>query len=52
MKAQLQAFASGDRHNDISQQMRSIARTMTPQEIDEAAAYCESQPPQIVKPSD
>ena len=26
MKAQLQAFASGARRNDISQQMRNIAR--------------------------
>ena len=34
MKAQLQAFASGERRNDISQQMRNIARAMTPQEID------------------
>ncbi len=29
MKAQLQAFASGERRNDISQQMRNIARAMT-----------------------
>ena len=34
MKAQLQAFASGRRNNDISQQMRNVARAMTPQEID------------------
>ena len=34
MKAQLQAFAGGERRNDISQQMRNIARTMTPQEIE------------------
>jgi cytochrome c553 len=45
MKAQLQSFASGQRHNDISQQMRNVARVMTPQEIDEAAAYYASQPP-------
>jgi hypothetical protein len=38
MKAQLHAFASSQRRNDISQQMRVIARAMTPQEIDEAAA--------------
>jgi hypothetical protein len=38
MNAQLHAFASSERRNDISQQMRVIARAMTPQEIDEAAA--------------
>jgi cytochrome c553 len=52
MKHQLQAFASGQRRNDISQQMRNIARAMTPQEIDEAAAYYASQPPDIVKATD
>ena len=52
MKAQLQAFASGERRNDISQQMRNIARAMTPQEIDQAAAYYASQPPDIVKAVD
>jgi cytochrome c553 len=52
MKAQLQAFAGGERRNDISQQMRNIARAMTPQEIDEAAAYYASQPPEIVKAID
>ena len=52
LKAQLQAFASGQRTNDISQQMRNIARAMTPQEIDEAAAYYASQPPEIVKATD
>jgi cytochrome c553 len=49
MKAQLQAFAAGERRNDISQQMRNIARAMTAQEIDQAAAYYASQPPEIVK---
>jgi cytochrome c553 len=34
------------------QQMRNIARAMTPQEIDEAAAYYASQPPDIVKATD
>jgi cytochrome c553 len=51
MKAQLQAFASGQRHNDISEQMRNIARAMTPQEIEEAAAYYASQPPEVARPS-
>ena len=44
LKAQLQAFATGARRNDISEQMRNIARQMTPEEIDEAAAYYASQP--------
>ena len=52
MKAQLQAFASSERRNDISQQMRNIARGLTPQEIEAAAAYYASQPPDIVKAVD
>ncbi|MBR0829778.1 cytochrome c4 [Bradyrhizobium manausense] len=52
LKAQLIAFATGERRNDISQQMRNIARAMTPQEIDAAAAYYASQPPDIVKAVD
>ncbi|MDE2380365.1 c-type cytochrome [Bradyrhizobium sp.] len=52
MKAQLQAFAASRRTNDISQQMRNVARAMTPREIDEAAAYYASQPPEIVKATD
>jgi cytochrome c553 len=52
LKAQLQAFASGERHNDISEQMRNIARAMTPQEIEDAAAYYASQPPNVVKTTD
>jgi len=52
LKEQLQAFASGKRTNDISEQMRNIARAMTPQEIDEAAAYYASQPAEIVKAVD
>ena len=39
IKAQLEAFASGSRRNDTSQQMRNVARGMTPEEIDEAARY-------------
>jgi cytochrome c553 len=49
MRDQLQAFAGGQRRNDISQQMRNIARAITPQEIEEAAANYASQPPAIVK---
>jgi len=44
IKAQLQAFAAGTRRNDISQQMRNIARHMTAEEIDQAARYYEAQP--------
>jgi cytochrome c553 len=42
---QLQAFASGDRRNDINGQMRVIARNLTPEEIKEAAAYYAQTPP-------
>jgi cytochrome c553 len=49
MRAQLQAFASGQRHNDINEQMRNVARAMMPKEIDDAASYYASQPPEIVK---
>jgi cytochrome c553 len=44
LKAQLQEFASGTRHNDISEQMRNIARQMTAAEIEEAAKYYASRP--------
>jgi cytochrome c553 len=44
IKAQLSAFASGGRRNDISQQMRNIARQMTAEEIDQVAHYYEAQP--------
>ncbi len=52
LKAQLSAFASGQRINDLSQQMRNIARAMTPQEITEAAAYYASQPAEVAKATD
>jgi len=38
-RQQLGAFARGERSNDINQQMRAIARRMTPEEMDEAALY-------------
>jgi cytochrome c553 len=44
IKTQLQAFATGARRNDISEQMRNIARQMTAAEIDEAARYYGSRP--------
>jgi cytochrome c553 len=44
IKSQLTAFASGARRNDISQQMRNVARNMTAEEIDQVARYYEAQP--------
>jgi cytochrome c553 len=44
LRVQLQAFASGARRNDISEQMRNVARNMTPAEIEEASRYYASQP--------
>ena len=44
LRAQLEAFASGERHNDISEQMRNVARGMTIAEIERAAAYYAGQP--------
>ena len=44
IKSQLEAFASGERRNDISGQMRNVAPRMTPNEIEEAAQYYASQP--------
>ena len=39
LRSQLTAFASAERHNDIDAQMRVIAHAMSPQEIEQAAAY-------------
>jgi cytochrome c553 len=44
IKAQLHGFAAGVRRNDISEQMRNIARQMTTVEIDAAASYYASRP--------
>ena len=44
VKSQLEAFASNDRPNDISEQMRNIARRMMSEEIEEATQYYASQP--------
>ena len=38
------ASPAGTRRNDISQQMRNIARQMTAEEIDQVARYYEAQP--------
>ncbi len=47
VKAQLQEFKSGTRHNDVGQQMRNVARSMTATEIDEAGKYYSSRPPNV-----
>ncbi|RDK04263.1 c-type cytochrome [Paraburkholderia lacunae] len=39
LAAQMRAFASGARHNDINEQMRNAVRQMTPDEIDGLAKY-------------
>jgi cytochrome c553 len=39
IRAQLVSFASGARRNDINEQMRNIARRMTPAEIESVTAY-------------
>lgn len=42
IRAQLTAFASEDRHNDINGQMRAVAHALSAQEIAQAAAYYSS----------
>jgi cytochrome c553 len=44
LRTQLEAFASGVRHNDIDEQMRNVARTMNAQEIDAASRYYAEHP--------
>ena len=44
LAAQLKAFASGARRNDISEQMRNVARDMTPAEIDAASRFYADRP--------
>jgi len=44
LHAQLEAFASGARRNDIDEAMRNVARAMTPQEIDAASRYYAEHP--------
>ena len=44
LRAQLKAFASGARRNDIGEQMRNVAREMTPAEIDAASRYYADRP--------
>jgi cytochrome c553 len=44
LRAQLAAFASGARHNDIGEQMRNVARAMTAAEINAASRYYADRP--------
>jgi cytochrome c553 len=44
LQRQLLAFATGVRRNDINEQMRNVARQMTPAEIDAATRYYGAQP--------
>jgi cytochrome c553 len=44
LHAQLKAFASGSRRNDISEQMRNVGRDMTPAEIDAASRFYADRP--------
>jgi cytochrome c553 len=44
LHAQLQAFSSGARHNDIGEQMRNVARAMTAEEIDAATRFYADHP--------
>ncbi len=44
LRAQLDAFANGTRRNDIDQQMRNVARGMTPDEITAASRYYAGSP--------
>jgi cytochrome c553 len=52
IKAQLIAFASGGRRNDISEQMRNVARAMTPAEMGEAAKYYANKPAEFSSSSE
>ena len=44
LELQLQSFKSGNRRNDISEQMRSVARQLTGEEIAMLAAYYSGNP--------
>jgi cytochrome c553 len=44
LRTQLEDFASGQRHNDISEQMRNVARGMTRTDIEAAATYYAGEP--------
>jgi cytochrome c553 len=44
LHAQLASFASGVRRNDIGEQMRNVARQMTPAEVDAASTFYADHP--------
>jgi cytochrome c553 len=44
LKAQLEAFATGARHNDINEQMREVARALSASERDTLADWYQQQP--------
>ena len=44
LRTQLEGFSTGARHNDIGEQMRNIARRMTPEEIDAASRFYAGSP--------
>lgn len=44
LKAQLEAFATGTRHNDINEQMREVARALSASERDSLADWYQQQP--------
>jgi len=44
LRTQLAAFATGARHNDIGEQMRNVARRMTPEKIDAASRFYAGSP--------
>jgi cytochrome c553 len=44
LRAQLEAFSSGARRNDIGEQMRNVARRMTAAEIDAASRFYADRP--------
>jgi cytochrome c553 len=44
LRTQLEAFASGARHNDIDEAMHNLAWAMTPQKIDTVSRYYAEHP--------
>jgi cytochrome c553 len=44
LRTQLDAFSTGDRHNDIGEQMRNVARGMTTAEIGAASEFYAGRP--------
>lgn len=44
LRTQLGAFSTGARHNDIGEQMRNVARAMTPAEIDAVSRFYAARP--------